>query len=231
MTEQNELEFKEIYSENIDYDVMKNDMVCLYKEKFSKKGQPGREYYNLIRVLTSHCPYCQHNQIKQVDHYLPKSKKPTLAVTPLNLIPACKDCNEGKHTNTGFFHPYFDDVDSNQYLYCKVSFKDDDIVFTFFAKKPLYWEETFYEKVENLFTKMNDHDLLEMFRVEARLHFNMLKRNVIKSAKRGKDDLIDTLNDYYESAVEEIGLNSWQSALFNGLLEEIESVYTYLILQ
>ena len=39
------------------------------------------------------CPFCGIGTVSTLDHYLPKSKYPALAITPKNMIPACRDCN------------------------------------------------------------------------------------------------------------------------------------------
>lgn len=230
MIKDERLNFIEEYDCDVNFDLMKSDMISLYTEKFSKKGQPGRYYYDRIKLLTDYCPYCLHNEVKQVDHYLPKAVNPTLTVTPINLIPSCTDCNKAKSTTEGFFHPYFDDIDSEQYLLCKISFLSDDIILKFSPEKPESWSDGLYERVENIFVKLNaGHDILNMFEINAKLHFKMHKKNLGKCAQRGIENLKETIEDFKEGALDEIGLNSWQHALFDGLNKRINDVYNYLI--
>jgi len=45
------------------------------------------------------CPFCDclyHKGTISIEHYLPKSIYPFLAVHPINLIPCCEDCNGTK---------------------------------------------------------------------------------------------------------------------------------------
>jgi hypothetical protein len=68
-------------------------------------------------VPTVRPPRCRH-----LDHHLPKVGYPFLSVTPTNLVPACSDCNKNK-TGTSpataeeqSLHPYFDNIDHDQWL-------------------------------------------------------------------------------------------------------------------
>lgn len=93
-----------------------------YKKKLVDKNAPGRKYYEHIlseglRHGRLRCPVCGVGWPSELDHYLPKSSFPVLAVTPANLVPICSECN--KATNKGsysprnaaeaLFHPYFED--------------------------------------------------------------------------------------------------------------------------
>lgn len=224
------LNFIEEYGTLTDLDKVKKDMVGLYDNKFSKKGEPGRKYYNKIKLLSDFCPYCLQNEVKQVDHYFPKAEKPTLSVTPINLVPSCSDCNKAKDTTEGLFNPYFDDVDSEQFLFCNISFTENGIIFDYYSEKPENWESVFYERVENLFTKLNDgHNVLHSYRIFASSNFNSLKRNLVRCSMRGKQDLKETIEDYLMGAKEEIGLNSWKFGMYDGLLNELDSLYNFLL--
>lgn len=106
----------------------KEDMVSLYDNKFSKKGQPGRKYYDKIKIapVNGTCPLCGMGQVATLDHYMAKSLYPTLAVTPNNLIPACRDCNEIRRSvrfdaaSDLTLHPYYDDIQNIEWLVAKV---------------------------------------------------------------------------------------------------------------
>lgn len=97
-------------------DVTPDDMANVYSQIFTKKN-PVQTYYRIIRgePYYAKCPICgSRNTKKHLDHYLPKSKFPTLCVTPDNLVPICSACNEEKRTyysldaETRPFHLYFD---------------------------------------------------------------------------------------------------------------------------
>ncbi|MFM0390956.1 HNH endonuclease [Paraburkholderia phytofirmans] len=79
-------------------------------------GGFGRPTYDRIKASAKfrRCPLCGHRIVKTLDHYLPQTKYPELAVYPANLVPACADCNKSKLAHVAqtrieeTFHPYFD---------------------------------------------------------------------------------------------------------------------------
>lgn len=81
----------------------------------------------------------------QDDHHLPKAYYPVLAVTPLNLVPSCKDCNKAKlaslptNANEETLHPYFDDIDSDRWLFASVQ-TTAPASLKFFVDPPDHWD-------------------------------------------------------------------------------------------
>src|SRR5262245_19880217 len=75
-----------------------SEMVAVYDNRLVKKTAPGRRIYDKIFTSAPNdkCPLCGHRNVKTLDHYLPKALFPALTVTPINLIPACSDCNKAK---------------------------------------------------------------------------------------------------------------------------------------
>lgn len=50
--------------------------------------------YGLVNRKITVCPVCdQKSDLRELDHFLPKSIYPFLSLHPFNLIPVCKDCN------------------------------------------------------------------------------------------------------------------------------------------
>ncbi|WP_053161421.1 HNH endonuclease [Streptomyces caatingaensis] len=62
------------------------------------------------------CPLCGISKVTTIDHQLLKGRYPLLAVVPVNLVPACRDCNTGKGEEAPAtaedqpLHPYYDDL-------------------------------------------------------------------------------------------------------------------------
>lgn len=75
------------------------------------------------KQLLEKCPYCGITLPNTLDHYLPASKFPELAVHGLNLVPCCSTCNEkkGNKWKDGkqrlFIHYYSDSIPVSQYLF------------------------------------------------------------------------------------------------------------------
>ncbi|MGG2096343.1 hypothetical protein ABFY41_01855 [Acinetobacter haemolyticus] len=133
-----------------------NWFVKLYKYYFSKNEQryvDANQFYNRIKLdgvvnnNSKRCCYCNNNKIEVVDHFLPESKYIFLAVNPINLVPACEECNDNKHayspsrTEPVLVHPYFDVIDNISWLDVKIAerveLKDEKkyiYVFEYFVK-------------------------------------------------------------------------------------------------
>lgn len=70
------------------------------------------------------CPYCNSQYLLnisglkdkrslcQLDHYLPRSSHPIVAISFFNLIPVCSYCNHRKGNKKFDFYPYNDGIDS-----------------------------------------------------------------------------------------------------------------------
>ena len=104
------------------------EMIAVYTGRMAKKDTPGRPFYDRLMAAPAHgrCPLCGQGIVSTLDHHLPKTSHPTLAVAPLNLIPACTDCNKTKlasvptRADEETLHPYFDEVDDEVWLAAEV---------------------------------------------------------------------------------------------------------------
>lgn len=128
------------------------DMSWLYEHRMVS-SRPGRAIYDKVLHATPHgkCPLCGHRQVRTLDHYLPKSAHPALAVNPANLIPACGDCNHDKlDTIADILHPYYDDIDGDQWLRARVLMGDVPAV-EFFVEPPAAWPSRLADRVNGHF--------------------------------------------------------------------------------
>ena len=68
------------------------------KEIYSNTFVSRKKFYKEILAPSglTECPICDTGELDTLDHYLPKSVVPTLAVTPSNLVPMCGKCNRIK---------------------------------------------------------------------------------------------------------------------------------------
>jgi hypothetical protein len=102
---------------------------CLDYDWFSRQTHGWGAYALVQSYKLRICPYCQANHVNlhvekvkgargtsafrlrpPLDHYLPKSVYPYLAVSLSNLVPSCAQCNSGVKTagdprGKGFAHP------------------------------------------------------------------------------------------------------------------------------
>jgi len=130
-------------------------MKGLYEKHFVKS-----HWYSELKS-NYFCPICeQPRDISQleIDHFLPKSKAPTLSIYSKNLVPICRDCNkEKKEKILDLFHPYFDSaLPASQWLQVLIEKNYDtrSIVFVYtvhFASAGIPLSDLEKNKIRNSF--------------------------------------------------------------------------------
>lgn len=205
----------------------KEYMKKMYSDRLSKKQYVNiYKFYKKIRESEKYCPYCNYptREVKQIDHYLPKAKFPSLSIVINNLVPICKDCNEIKGEYYSFdkesqlIHPYYDDEMNNafDYIGCEIVEKIE-IGFKFYIKKIAAWDDSFYKKIIFHFEKLEiDKLYLSDFNTEFDVYFTELK--MLYESVKSKDiirKLIQVkIDTYYEKKV-----MPWRYAGFSSLLK------------
>lgn len=122
--------------------------------RMSRKNGYARHIYDAIKLLSPGgiCPLCCQRKISTLDHYLAKGKHAPLAITPWNLVPACKDCNTDTNERRPTahieqtLHPYFDEVDDEIWLFATIEQTTPPSA-TFYVAKPNSWSEGKYQRV------------------------------------------------------------------------------------
>ncbi|MFA5964226.1 MAG: LITAF-like zinc ribbon domain-containing protein [Sphingomonas sp.] len=108
--------------------VTAKEMEKLYDRHMARSKARGRPIYDKLMIAAPHdqCPFCGHRNVSTLDHTLPKAQHPTLAVTPICLIPCCKDCNHTKgnlvlgSAEEQLLNAYYDDVENERWLYAEI---------------------------------------------------------------------------------------------------------------
>lgn len=199
----------------------KEDMIWLYDNKFVSDG--GRKYYDIIKAIPKYgkCPFCGVGRVSTLDHYLPKTKYPTYAVTPFNLVASCLDCNKNKTSDVPksrekeFIHPYYDDFDDEIWLKVKILF-NEEIVFKFYVEKPNNWSNEKYERAKYHLSKLK---LNELYISHCGEEFTEYEDSARRLYSKGgvelvKSDLQDRIRERRS-----VTKNNWRAALYEGLLE------------
>ncbi|MDD5384272.1 MAG: hypothetical protein PHG89_05260 [Gallionella sp.] len=127
-------------------EVSKDEMVSVYTYRMVSNKQPGRIVYDQIINAPKYqrCPLCDIGTVNTLDHHLPKTEYLKLTVTPNNLVPSCMWCQGAK--KTGYpesaeeqtIHPYFDDFESEVWLYAEV-IQGSPAAFRYLADPPAAW--------------------------------------------------------------------------------------------
>lgn len=210
--------------------IFDDDMTKIYDNKFAKKGSPGRQYYDKIISIPHNgiCPLCGVRIISTLDHYMPKSKFPTLAVSPTNLVPSCSDCNKAKGILTftcsadETLNPYYDVIDNEKWL--KANIKKDGIVY-FYVIKPDNWSEITYRRLITHFKKFELDTLYSTHAAEELANKRTLYRNLYK--KCGLEIVQELIAEEYESC-RVYCQNSWRSALYEELKDSEQFIREWI---
>lgn len=201
--------------------VSKDELVNNYDNRFAKKGSPGRYIYDELKSLPDGdiCPYCNHRDISTLDHFLPKTIYPILAVTPDNLIGVCSDCNKKKGDGIPtslaetFIHPYFEDIPNVKWLHADVLEKTTPAV-RFNIHPPQDWDIILTQRVINQF------DILQLgplYSNQAAREMNDIREGLKTHFKNeGPGKVYQELEHQWHSRRAN-QLNSWQTALYEAL--------------
>lgn len=211
-----------------------DDLVEIYEKKLISSAN-GRRIYDTIlqRAELDVCPICGVSDATTLDHYLPKSEYPILAVTPNNLIPVCIECNKNKHDyfttepHLAPIHIYFDKPIVDAWLQAKICFNPDtdkDLTISFAAKCPHSWDAVLSERIQK---HMVLYHLDVPYKKQAGREVKGKKRAWRTYLKDGRSALLRELEIVKESE-EENNLNSWQSALYRGLIKHIDILELWL---
>lgn len=137
-------------------DVTASEMEQLYTRHMARQKSRGHSVYDKIMASAVHgqCPFCGHHTVSTLDHTLPKKRHPIFAVTPINLIPCCKDCNHNKGTSapadavSQFLNAYYDDVTADRWLYAEIV-NGSPPGATYFVHPPNNWDQVTVRRVQS----------------------------------------------------------------------------------
>lgn len=153
-------------------DLTYSDMRKLYSEYFRKKEKPARKIYDAIKTQNEKCPLCgEIGFTKSIDHYLPQSKFSQFSVLLHNLIPACRDCNEGEKLESyalraedQLIHPYLDNRRFFNEQWVFATYDPKTISVLYYVDPPSNWSEIDKKRVFHHFDKL---DLAYRYRLKA----------------------------------------------------------------
>ena len=178
--------------------VTKEEMCALYDDKLARKMAPGREFYDRLIMSPQYglCPLCAQRVVSTLDHHLPKKIFPSLAVTPINLIPACADCNKAKGAYfpktfaQQTIHPYYDDFSQERWLHAEV-IEDCPPALNFGIKPPVSWKA---ETIERLERHLSVFKLRQLYALHAAQELVSIRKSLVGSAQiNGADSVREYL--------------------------------------
>ena len=152
-------------------DLTVDEMEKVYTQRMAKTGAPGRDIYDELFASPpqGRCPLCMQRSVATLDHHLPKAHFPSLAVAPLNLVPACSDCNKAKLASVPTrpeevgLHPYYDNLGDDIWLHARVVERRPTAL-RFLVVAPPAWDAVLSARVANHFRSLS---LAALFASEA----------------------------------------------------------------
>lgn len=213
--------FSILPSNDIEGVVTTDEMRALYKGAMSRSRARGRPIYDAIRAgaIGGICPLCGQRDASTLDHYLPQSKHPTLTVLPLNLVPACSDCNKAKRDiqprefGEQTLHPYFDRLPAEAWLHATVV-PGERVVVRYAAEAPNSWHEAWRARVKRHF---DTFELGRLYGTHAASELVNIRYGLMSIGPTlGAEGIRGHLAVQAESRRQAF-INSWQSALYAAL--------------
>lgn len=192
------------------------EMCELYDRRMAAKNSSGREIYDAIKVSSrgGKCPICGHREVMTLDHYLPKSHFPALAVAPINLIPACSDCNWIKSSSREpVLHPYYDNIENDQWLAAEVIELAPAAV-RYFVQCPLGWPQSLTDRVISHFRTFK---LGVLYTSQAARMLSGNRQMIVGLYSTGGAQAVRNFLCTLEQSWMSIDQNCWEAALFSAL--------------
>lgn len=197
------------------------DMSRLYKNTLSRKNSRARRIYDSIKAAAPGgiCPLCSQRDVSTLDHYLPKAHHPALSVTPLNLVPACSDCNKAKldrqpgSPQEQTLHPYYDAIENDKWLSARV-IQTAPATVQFQVTPPSFWAPVLQARVSHHFKTFM---LAKLYATHAAVELGNIKFNLERIANTG--GATNVRRHLLEEAEGRSARNknSWQTALYEAL--------------
>lgn len=208
-------------SDNINNIVSSEEMKSVYTQRMVKKTSPGREYYDLLMAIPAHgrCPLCGQRTVTTLDHHLPKAHFPALVVSPLNLIPACKDCNTTKKDDIPTsaedetIHPYYDNLEQDTWLKAQLV-QEFPVSIKYYVSEENDFSDLLTNRIKNHFKVFQLGPLYSSYAAEelSNIQFILNKLFDVGGVEKVRDHLLDEAESR-----EYANLNSWQTALYKCL--------------
>lgn len=203
--------------------ITRKEMERVYNGTFVKSSRTRSTYAKLKKACVNDiCPLCGQGTVHQLDHYLPITSFPVFGVTAINLVPACSDCNKYKlihvPANAGeqTIHPYFDEVDDEQWLFGEVV-ESTPAAVRFAVNPPDSWDAIHAERMK---THFRIYRLGALYATHAAVEIGNMRYALKKMAATPgfAKRISEHLRERAESCAQ-IYKNSWQRATFDALAD------------
>lgn len=195
--------------------VSKKEMEWLYDERMVNR-RAGRRIYDRLRAAARDglCCICSVRPAATLDHFVAKKSYHALAVNPLNLVPACFECNHGKGSaSRDTPHPYFDDFHREIWLSATVVDTSPSVV-EYKVAPPVAWSTALAARVE---THFHEFRLAELFGSQAARHLAGIRQLLRRTLAATDADAVRCLLEGMRDSWGATDLNCWEAALYRAL--------------
>jgi hypothetical protein len=198
----------------------------LYPRTMSGLGRAGRSVYDAIFNSSPNgiCPLCGQGKVFTLDHYLPRSRYAHFAILPTNLVPSCRDCNFAKREQfpsamaEQTFHPYFDHVEAERWLFCGVIVQGG-VSLNYYVDPPAAWPIV---KAERAVKHFQIFKLREAFATYAASELATLKFRLRLLYDCGGAQMVSDDLALEAMSSRQANLNSWKTAAYETLAQSDE---------
>jgi 5-methylcytosine-specific restriction endonuclease McrA len=214
-----------LQSESVNANLSVAEMKELYTKGMTSRNGPARSVYDQLINAGPHgtCPLCGQGKVRTLDHHLPQSKYPSLVITPINLVPACRDCNTAKLNKAPMvpgeqtIHPYFDDFTTARWLHAAVV-QNDPPALMYEVCLPEGWPQTVGERLRRHMTVFK---LSEAFTLYAAEELSQIAAELRDLHGKGGPAAVQTELHTRALNRERTHRNSWQTAMYYGLAQSL----------
>lgn len=217
---------EKVLKEALPTNVSKKEMVDLYDKKFVGNAKIKDKYYNKIMIeAKGKCPICGIGQASTLDHYLAKTIYPMYSVTPLNLVPVCKDCNYNKRDSEYNsiiefpLNPYYDNVDNTIWLEAELMIKDGSLCTKYRINEAVeVLDKVLYKRLQNHFAL---YKLSRIYSIQAATEISE-NASLWKKyyAEWGESTFYSYITDCLHS-YEKVQYNTWKTALYRAISNNV----------
>lgn len=196
-----------------------------YNTKLVGGNAKQRAVYNRLKAgaVDDLCPFCNHRDVYDLDHFLPKESFHLLAVNPWNLVPICKECNTNKKAHKAdqatneLFHPYFD-VPSGRWLAAEVR-SGVRPTLRFIVIAPHGWSEIDIKRVKFQFDRLK---LNRLYGAQTGAEIRVLATSLLGIYRDGGPEGADRVRRKLRELADDrlpAGMNDWKMAMFSAMAD------------
>lgn len=209
-------------SDGVDGVVSKAEMEKVYTQRLVGKKAPGRTLYDRVKNSAPNgiCPLCGQRTVSTLDHFLPKAYFSLLVVLPMNLTPACSECNKAKsdkvpdRESEQTLHPYYDDVTGEQWLFAEVKETAPGSI-RFYTSDVDVYDEVLNERIRYHYREL---DLGGLYMSNANSTVTEIQFRLKKLHEKGGKNAVKSYLREEEESRRKNHVNSWNTAAYQAMM-------------